>query len=179
MNEYLDWVERSAIENFKLQHQTADVLAKESATTLAVLLAGLGGGTAYAVRAVTGDAPTSVEWGAVMFTVHLLVLCIVLVWRCLKIQPIPPIFNEPKNLLGVLDTHPNLTFQEIRRFELDNMQDGIQTAGERNGKVAASLNRIRLAAALSPIWFLVVFGYHRMGPGLAAWAERLAVGAWC
>lgn len=177
MNNYLDWVERSAVENFKLQHHTADVLAKESATTLAVLLAGLGGGTAYAVRAVTGNAPNSVEWGAVMFTVHLLVLCFLLVWRCLKIQPIPPIFNEPKNLLGVLETHPHLTFEEIRKFELENMQDGIQAAGERNGRVAASLNKIRLAAVLSPIWFLVAFGYHWKGQELVAWVVSLVADA--
>lgn len=170
MSEYLDWVERAAVENFKLQHQTADILAKESATTLAVLLAGLGGGTAYAVRAVTGDAPTSVEWGAVAFTVHLLVLCFLLVQRCLKIQPIPSIFNEPKNLLGVRESHPDLSFDDIRGYELQNMQDGIQTAGVRNGKVAASLNKIRLVAVLSPIWFLLAFAYQWKGQALAAWA---------
>lgn len=155
MSDLLDWVEKAAIENFKVQHQTADILAKEAATTLTVLLAGLGAGTAYAVRIVTGEISGPLAYGAVAFTIYLLLLNVVLVLKCLMIQPIPSIFNEPKNLLNDL-----YTFNEIRQFQLKNMQEGIEEAGARNGRVARSLNRIRLAAVASPGWFLMAFGFH-------------------
>ncbi len=161
MVDYLDWVEHAAVENFKIQHSTADVLAKEAGHTLAMLMAALGGSTAYAVRAVTGNAPGAIEFGAVALTITLGLLCVVLVWNCLMIQPIPAIFNEPKNLLGEhLDGY---SFEEIRKFQLEHVQNGIEAAGTRNKNVAASLNLVRLAAVLSPIWFLVAFGFHWWG----------------
>lgn len=156
MNNAIDWIERAAIENFKQQHFTADVLAKEAATTLNVLLAALGAGTAYAVKAVNGqEALSPVEYGAICFTVYMVILSVILVCSCLKIQPIGAIFNEPKNLI-----QPMYRLEEIRYFELQNVQEGIEAARVRNAKVARSLNCIRLAAALSPLWFLIAFGFH-------------------
>lgn len=163
MDTLLDWVEKAAIENFKVQHQTADILAKEAATTLTLLLAGLGAGTAYAIRAITGEVAGPIAYGAVAFTIYLIVLSIVLVLKCLKIQPIPSIFNEPKNLLNDL-----YSFDEIRKFQLENMQEGIEEAGARNGRVARSLNRIRLAAVASPCWFLMAFGFQYWEPAWTA-----------
>jgi hypothetical protein len=167
MNDLLDWVEKAAVENFRIQHQTADILAKEAATTLTVLLAGLGAGTAYAIKAVSGEVSGPIAYGAVAFTIYLLALSMLLVLKCLMIQPIPSIFNEPKNLLNDL-----YSFSEIRKFELENMQDGIEAAGARNGRVARSLNRIRLAAVVSPTWFLMAFVFHYWE---SAWTAILSV----
>jgi len=160
-SKYLDWVENAAVENFKMQHHTADILAKEAGLTLAMLIAALGGSTAYAVRAVTGSTPSAIEFGAVGLTITLVLLSVLLVWRCLMIRPIPAIFNEPKNLLG--EQLERYSFDEIRKFQLENMQDGIQEAGERNRRVAVNLSFVRMAAVISPIWFLVAFGYHWWG----------------
>ncbi len=85
-----------------------------------------------------------------------------LVWKCLMIRPIPVVFNEPKNLLDeCLDEY---SFDEICKFQLEHVQDGIQEAGVRNKRVADNLSRVRLAAVISPMWFLVAFGFHWWGP---------------
>ncbi|MFQ1062148.1 hypothetical protein [Bordetella trematum] len=149
--DYLDWVETAAVENFKAQHFTADVLAKESALTLTVMMAAMAAGMAYAIKGITSDAPGVVEYGAIAFTTYLMGCSFWLVVGCMKIHPISPVFNEPKNLLN--DAY---TFAEIRRFELKNMQDGIDEAAIRNGTVARRLNSIRQATIASPIIFVVV-----------------------
>lgn len=175
-SEYLDWVETAAVENFKMQHRTADTLAKEATSTLAMMLAALGAVTAYAVKAISAPTPDAFSVGAVCLTVTLIALCAVLVWKCLMIQPIPAIFNEPKNLLG--ENVQKHTFDEIRRFELENMQEGIAEAIERNRKTARALNRIRLGAVISPVWFLVAICFHwAWAAGAAAKAAALAAGA--
>ncbi|WP_199827874.1 hypothetical protein [Alcaligenes faecalis] len=174
--EYFDWVENAAVENFKAKHHSADILAKEAALTLTVLLAAMGAGTAYAIKAITGESPGSIEYGAVGFIVYLMALSFWLVVGCMKMQPIYPVFNEPKNLLN--DAYD---FSAIRRFELENMQMGIDEANARNGKVAARLNRIRLAAIASPLIFLLAAAVHLVAvqesePGLSSVSEYSAPG---
>lgn len=148
----LSWVESSAIENMRLHHHTADILAKEAQTTLTVLLAGMGGSVAYSARVFASDGADWLSYGAAAFTLYLLVLNWALVVFCLKIAPIPQIFNEPKNLWSNL-----YTLDELRVFELENLQDGIDAAAERNGKLAKRLNRIRLFAVFSPICFALAW----------------------
>src|SRR5690606_10469450 len=86
MNAKLDWIEHGAIENLRLQHQCADTLAKESANTLTVLLAGTGAGTAYAAKAFAGQSADWLSVGAAAFTTYLLILCVGLVVNCLMIR---------------------------------------------------------------------------------------------
>jgi len=152
MNAKLDWIEHGAIENLRLQHQCADTLAKESANTLTVLLAGTGAGTAYAAKAFAGQSADWLSVGAAAFTTYLLILCVGLVVNCLMIRPLPGIYNDPQNLLEV-----DLPLDELRTFQLEHVQSGIGIAATRNGQVAKSLNCIRLLAAISPFWFLVAF----------------------
>ncbi len=151
--EFLDWVENAAVENFKAQHHTADVLAKEAALTLTVMVAAMGAGMAYAIKSVAGGVPGALEYGAIAFTLYLMGLSFWLVVGCMKITPISPVFNEPKNLLNAA-----YKFSAIRRFELSNMQLGIDEAAIRNGTVASRLNKIRLCAVASPLIFLVAAG---------------------
>lgn len=82
-----DWIEKSAVENLKQRVECADVLAKEAATTLTVLLAGAGGSLAYAVKAADGDFSASVLIAAFV-CVWLASCAIWLVLTCLKISTI-------------------------------------------------------------------------------------------
>src|SRR5690606_37041199 len=99
-------------------HKTADVLAKESATTLTVLLAGLGAGVAYSMRFLDRGTIDIVGIGVMAITSYLAILSLILVCRCMMIAPMPAVHNEPENLLCAVD----LEFDEIRRFELQNIQ---------------------------------------------------------
>ncbi|MFY1957096.1 hypothetical protein ACOTCL_29065 [Achromobacter xylosoxidans] len=151
MSELLDWVEKAAVENLKQHHQAADMIAKEATTTLTVLLAGMAGALAYAAKAVDTGAWGWLPVGAAAFSAYLLVLGLCLVLGCLRIGDIPAIYNEPKNLL-----HPDLSLDQVRRYELENAQARINDAAARNHRVATTLNRVRLAAILSPLVFLVI-----------------------
>ncbi len=149
----LDWIEKSAVENLKQRVEGADVLAKESATTLTVLLAGAGGSLAYAIKAADGDFSASVLIAA--FVCAWLANCAIwLVLTCLKISAIELVYNEPKNHLLRLTSDVN--FENWRRKELEGMQVRIEANTARNDKTAKSLNQVRTMAAATPAFGLVV-----------------------
>ncbi len=131
--ERLDWIEKSAIENMKAHHASADVIAKEASTTLAV----------------EADSWTWYSFGAAMFTAWLTLLSYRCVTGCLMISPIPQIYNEPRNLDA-----PELTLSELRESEILGLQGRINEAAVRNGKLSKRMNRIRRLAVASPLVFL-------------------------
>jgi hypothetical protein len=162
----LDWIEKSAIENLKAHHASADVIAKEATTTLTVLLAGVAGGLAYTGKALNTHSWTWFSFGAAIFTAWITWLSYRCVKECLMISPIPQIYNEPRNLNA-----PELTFRELREAEMLGMQNRIDEIAKRNGELARRLNIIRKLAVTSPIVFAtsslawVVVGYFLGIPG--------------
>lgn len=158
----LEWIEKAAIENMKGHVSAADGLEKQCATTLTILFAGAGGGLVYAVKGVDTGVWTWLSVGASVFTSYLIVLAVLLVLGCMWIGKFPQTYNEPENLRK---GGPDLSFEQIRVFELDNFQTRIQEAVDRNHKVADRLNGIRLAAVASPIVFIVAAACW------AAWAS--------
>lgn len=143
-----EWIEKAAVENLKQRVEGADVLAKESSTTLTILLAGIGGSLAYAVKLFDGDSSRSVI-AAVVVCGWLTVCAMVLVFTCLRISKIYLVYNEPGNLLCRQER--GASFDQWRRGELKGMQERIRYNTLRNEKVAARLNLIRIMAALSPL----------------------------
>jgi hypothetical protein len=150
-----EWVEKAAIENLKGRRETADVLAKEAQTTLTVLLAGAGGAWAYAVK-LLDSAATRGGVAALVAAAWLTLLAMLLVWWCMRIQPIPAIYNQPSKLLE----RPNSgeSFEEWRLGELHGIQARIDKAVARNGLYAKRLNRIRVLATLTPVLALLGVG---------------------
>lgn len=146
MNEKLDWVEKAAMENLRLHHQTADILAKESQVTLTVLLAGMAASLAYWAKAVDAGAWGWLAVGAFVFAAHWTWLAFRLVRGCLMIGEIPSIYNEPRNLMQA-----DFDLDAIRLSELTNVQARIDQAAERNDRTAYRLNKIRLGAAITPL----------------------------
>lgn len=154
----LDWVEKAALENLKGRITTADNLAKEAGNTLTVLLAGAGGSLAYAIKLLDESAKLS-TFVAMVAGVWFTVLSILLVWKCLTIQSIPAIGNEPANVLG---RPPEKTFQDCRTGELATVQERIDRLKARNNLTAKNLNIVRLLAAISPVIALIcIFLYKQ------------------
>ena len=98
MHDLLDWTEKAAQENLKFHLQNADSLAKEANTTLTVLLAALGGVLAYALKLLDSGLISATLVSVAVLTLYLTALCSLLVFKCMKIAPIPAPTNEPKNL---------------------------------------------------------------------------------
>lgn len=145
MNETLEWIEKAALENLRGHLQIADGLAKESATTLTILLAALSGAFGYALSV------SEYRIGSVALTAYLFALCFVLVTRCMMIKEFPATTNEPRNL-----NQQGFSFDALRNAELKNLQDRIDQAAQRNAITAQWLNRVRLGAICSPLIFAIV-----------------------
>lgn len=151
MSELLEWVEKQALENLRFRIQDAENLTKESNATLTLLLAGMGAGLAYGIKLLDTNAEPWLLLSVFIFAAYLLVLCALLVFKCLKISAIPAPTNEPKNLYQV-----EFTLASLREAELKNVQQRINEAVMRNDMVATWLNRVRLFAVGSPVIFSVV-----------------------
>ena len=143
----LEWIERCGIENLKGRMAMTDLLAKEAATTLTILLAGAGSAAAYAVKLLSGERSIATfAAGAASFWLGALACC--LVGGCLMLKSIPALYNQPGLLLKRRESGE--TYEEWRRGELENIEERIRRAIRRNGTVARRLNWIRALAALTP-----------------------------
>jgi len=153
----LDWIEKHGIENLKGRIGTADILAKEAATTLTVLLAGAGGALAYAAKLLDEGASRGTV-AASTAAVWLTFLAMLLVFRCLKIDAIPTVYNQPGQLMGRHTAGRSL--ETWREAELKNIEARIEDARIRNDKMASRLNIVRMLAALTPVLSGVAAGLY-------------------
>lgn len=156
----LEWAEALGIANMKQRDETAKWLKTQAASTLTVLLAGVGGSLAYAARIAQG-AGGPVEWGAAAFCVWLMACSVALVLKCLMVDEFPAVWNEPANLAV-----PGFTVNQLREHEIANLQRRIRNAVTVNDTLARWLNRVRAAAVASPAAFL-------LGAGVATLARYL------
>lgn len=149
----LEWIERHAQESLKSRFQTAELLSKESQTTLTVLLAAIGASAAYAAKIFQPGATSPIEIAAAVTCVYLVVLAVTLVAACMIFVSYPALHQDPVNLM-----HPTYSIDEIREAEINNLQERITEAAVINTRRAQRLNRLRIAAALSPFLFALVAG---------------------
>lgn len=147
----LDFAEKAGYENLRGHLAHAETLAKEAITTATLLLAGTGGALTYAIKWFDQKPAGPAVWGAVATTFWLAGLSALLVIRCLRTVRTEMLYNEPMNLYK---PDLNLTLVEARRWELENLQQRIGLTKERNKPIARWLDRIRIAAAATPIVFL-------------------------
>lgn len=143
-----DWIEKAGIENLKQRIASADILAKEAASTLTVLLAGAGGSWAYAAK-LLDEAATRGGVAAFFAGTWLTVLAAMLVMSCMRIGPIPAVYNQPGQLLRRASSGE--TFEQWRVGELENIEARIKQITARNDATARRLNRIRIFATLTPV----------------------------
>lgn len=146
--EEFEWIEKAGIENLRGRVATADTLAKEAVSTLTVLLAGAGGSWAYALKLLDEEATK----GAVAATASggwLTLVAGLLVYRCMKIAPIPAVYNQPGQLLKRPESGE--TFAQWQAGELSNIEERIGRVTVRNKEIARRLNLVRELATLTPL----------------------------
>lgn len=148
---YLDWAEKAAIENLRGRLATGDFLTTHANGLLNILLVGIGAALSFGARVFTPTA-TPMDWGAAWVAAWLSAVALILVHQCISTRKTPALFNEPKNIYK-----PDLGLDEatIRKAELDNVQERIEQAKERNSQVAFWLDRCRYAASATPIVFAI------------------------
>lgn len=150
MTELLLYAERAGLENMRGHKASADDLAKEANLTLTVLLAVSSGALAYSVKLAEIGASKTLLAGMIATTAYLFVCCALLINNCLMIGEFPSTTNEPENLY-----QSDFTIDQIREAELQNLQARINAASRRNATTATWLNRVRLAATVTPIVLLI------------------------
>lgn len=148
MSDLIDYAEKAGLENIKFRLQNAETLAKDSASTLTILLAGMGASMAYAIRGFEYVTPTPVTVGAAALAIWLMTASVLLVIFCIISTPLPVPTNEPLNLY-----QKDYSLDAIREIELRNLDARIKETAVRNHRVAVWLDRVRFMAILSPLSF--------------------------
>ena len=123
-------------------------IKQEAATTLTVLLAGVGGALTYAVKVLEPGSAGPVAFGAAVLCVYLSVLSALLVSIVMLLGEVPQTHNEPKNL-----KQTQFSLDRMRDKELDNLQHRIDQYAAYNKIKARYLNLIRTLAIVSPLIF--------------------------
>lgn len=148
----LEWVEKAGIENLRSRLATGDALLAQANMLLSILLVGIGGALTYGVNLSSKAAASPLVGGMVVVIVWLVSVAGLLAFNCLFTRKTQLLYNEPRNLhqpqLGI-------TFEQLRGFELENIQARIELTKARNAQVALWLDRCRGAAIATPIPFIV------------------------
>jgi hypothetical protein len=150
MNEIQDWAEKAGMENIRFRLQNAETLAKEATSTLTILLAGMGGAMAYAIKGFEQLEPTSLTIGAAVLAGWLMLSAVLLVVFCMLTTDLPVPINEPQNLY-----QKGYSLDALKEVELRNLSERINQTAARNHRVSAWLDRTRLFAIISPLIFLL------------------------
>lgn len=148
--EIIDYAEAAAKENAAFHIANADALSRESNTLLNMLLAGAAGALAYLVTLTDKGSAIWLKAGMGATATYLFIVAAALLYKCLRIRPIWPPANEPKNL-----TPDGFDAESIRRSDLKNRQACIDANRDRNDSVGMWLNRCRAMATATPIVFSV------------------------
>lgn len=145
----IDYAERAGIDNMRERIEVASIIQREAHHTVALMLAGAGAALAYSAGS---EADSRIVPAALSVSFFLFAIAGVLGWKCLGLIAYPAISNEPRNLL-----QDGYAVDQIRRFELDNLQTRIEQAVSINEARSRWLNRCRTAAVLTPLIALAAF----------------------
>ena len=143
------WAETEGYANLEDHIAIAGVISAQAATTLTLLLAGLGGALAFAVKVVE-PAASPVAWGAAALCAHLTVLAAVLVARNMHLADAPMLHNQPDSLLQL-----GASLEQLRMGELVNLEERIRDQRAMNDRCARSLNLVRRAVIAGPLAFAI------------------------
>lgn len=158
-SEMIDWAERNGLENLRAHLTVIDDVKRESVQTLTVLMASIAASLAYVVRTLDTDHFTAFAAGTAVMVLWLGLIATVLVCKCLLIGEAPAPTNRPANLYQ--PTHP---LNEVRKAELSNIDARITEAIAICRGRTRWINRVRIAALASPLWFAataaLAYSYH-------------------
>ena len=151
MDNLIDWVEQSALSNLRGHSENADGLALQSNSTLTLLLTAAGASLGYSITKFDTGHISHAAIMAACLALYFFILAAILIIKCIKVKDFPSITNEPKNLF-----QEKYSLDSLRKQELKNIQVRIDQAVRRNYVTAFWLNRIRLAASLTPILVFII-----------------------
>lgn len=151
MTELIEYAEKAGFDNMRERIEVAGTIQREANTVMALLLAGAGAALAFAAS----DKGTRVglTFAALAVCLYLFSLAALLNWKCLGLIAYPACCNVPKNL-----NKPEYKLEQIRLWELENLQARIDQAIVINEQRSGWLNRCRYAAALTPIIAMIGWG---------------------
>lgn len=164
----LEWIEKQAQESLKARYATAELIAKETQTTLTVLLAGVGGSAAYGIKIFESGPLNPLSSAAAAVCIYLVVLSIILVVKCMMFKSYPALYQDPENLM-----QPEHSLNEVREAEVRNIGERITEAKSINDARAIKLNKLRIAVVVSP--FIFAGAAWLSPPQLAPSAEKTTV----
>lgn len=155
----LKWAEEQGLKNLQEKFSTADSMSKEAQTTLTYVMAGMGSTFAY-VFTNLDKALTPVLWTAIVLCGYFTLLGVALVVTTFFIKKFPSPYQEPGNLLAA----PDLSIDEVREGELENISDRISESIEWIDRKSKAVNWVRAGIVASPlvgvaaIWSVKYFG---------------------
>lgn len=167
MSELLDLAEKAGRENMRERIEVAGMIQREANTVMALMLTGAGAALAYA-GSDKGMNP-GITGVALAVCLYLFLLAGVLSWKCLAIAPYPSAFNEPKSL-----HKPEYRVEQLRQWELENLQQRIREAAAINNRRGYWLNWCRFAAAFTPLAALIGWAAaYLVGGAVPAFAAQV------
>jgi hypothetical protein len=144
MADLIEWVEKAAADNLRERIEIAAMIQREANTTLTLLLSGAGASLIFAAH--TGSNELAIARAALVVSAYLFLIGGLLVRECLGLIAYPASSNEPKNL-----NNKDYAFEQMREWELENIQARIDQAVVINEHRSKWLNRCRYIAMLSPL----------------------------
>ena len=153
MTTVLDWAEKAGIENMRDHVNNADIIQKQASTLLTLLLSGAGAALYF------GMQHEELRLSALVVSFWLFGLATMLTLTCLMFGDFPSVWNEPKNL-----NQKDYELDQLREFELENLQKRINDAISLNFTKSLRLNKCILATCFTPIiailfWFFSEFHF--------------------
>ena len=135
---------------FHLENST--ILTREANSTLLITMAAGLGALGYTARLIEEGASSQLVVAVGLVAIHLLLVAVFLVRKCLSAADIMPVTNEPRNLY-----QKDFEWEQVLEAELGNLDARIQFNQLRNKVVGTWLNGLRYAAFAAPLTFLVAW----------------------
>lgn len=156
--ELIEYAEQEAKVLAAFQIDCRVVLEHSRDVLINILLGGAGGALALAVSLFDKSSESWLFYGVSFTSFYLFLLCSVLVLWNRDVKFITPPGFEPKGLYN--DTYKHMNISEIREMYLKTRQQVIEDNRKDNRAFGEWIDRIRLFAAITPLWLVIAYLMH-------------------
>lgn len=146
----LDHAEKAGQENMKFHIDNGDCLAKDSNSTLTILLAGGGATLGYWMKLLEQGNHPHLVWGVGALSCYLFALALLLLIFGMQAEDLEAPTNEPQNLMV-----QGFAADLIREEDLKDLQRRIDLNIARNERKAFWLNWARRLLVFAPVVFVL------------------------
>jgi hypothetical protein len=138
--EKLDWLEQNGRGNLAMRGDNANAIRAQANTMLTLALGGGGGALYFAAK------ENHLTIAALLMSLYLFWVALEITEKCLMFGEYPSFWNTPKNL-----NQPNYELDELRKFELSNIQAAIEETKQLNYARSNTLNSYIKALCFTPL----------------------------